>query len=126
MEIIELSHEELSKLERLLQAASNVSAIIDSLYILEITGKKNSPEYNQKLSTLQKAISFENQEYQELDINYQECLKFAKLLSAKTNIPIFDIKASNSFQHHHHRISSGNRLEPVCVKCQSFPQDWRR
>lgn len=104
MEIIELNHEELSKLERLLQAASNVSAIIDSLYILEITGKKNSPEYEQKLSTLQKAISFEDQEYEELGINHQECLKFAKLLSAKTNIPIFDIKTSNSFKHYHQRI----------------------
>ena len=104
MEITGFNYDELNQLETLLKASSNVSSIIDSLYILDITKQKESPKYEQKLQELKTAIEEENKTYENANLTYQQCLKYAKLISSQTNIPIFDIKPTNSLTHYNNRL----------------------
>lgn len=104
MEILDFDYNELSQLETLLESSAKVSSIIDTLYILDITGQKDSSKYENKLQELKQAIDDELKEYQNAKLSYQQCLKYAKLLSSQTNISIFDNKVTNSLQHYNNRI----------------------
>ena len=104
MERLDFTLEELHQLETLLECSSKISNIIDSLYILDITEQKESSQYEIKLQELKQAIDNENKTYQTANLSYQQCLKYSKLLSSQTNIPIFDDKAPTSIKHYRHRI----------------------
>lgn len=104
MEILDFNYDELLQLEALLESSAKISNIIDNLYILDINGQKESSLYEIKLQELQKAIDDESKIYQNANLEYQQCLKFSKLLSSQTNISIFDDKATNCLTHYSNRI----------------------
>ena len=104
MEKLNFNYDELLQLEILLESAAKISSIIDYLYNLDIIGQKESSLYEIKLQELKKAISEEEQKYKNANLSYQQCLKYSKLLSTQTNIPILDDKATNCLTYYNNRI----------------------
>lgn len=104
MELMGFTIDELSQIESLLQLSTNISNIMDFLYQLEIHGKKDSEEYQQQILELTRAINTENEKYQTLNLTYQQCHKYAKLLSYQTNMPFFDTKPTTSFKNYNNRV----------------------
>lgn len=103
MSLSNFTIEELSKLERLLQASNNVGNIIDELCTLEINNQKDSIQYEQTLLEFTRLVNIENETYQTTNLDYQQYYKFARLLSTQVNAGIFDTKPTNSFKNYNNR-----------------------
>lgn len=103
MNLTNFTIEELSQLEKLLQVSNNVGIIIDKLCILELNNQKDSILYNQTILEFTRLVNIENETYQNANLDYQQCYKFARLLSAQINTEMFDTKPTNSFKNQNNK-----------------------
>ena len=124
MNLTDFTIEELNKLETLLQTSNNVGTIIDKLCTLEINNQKDSIQYNQTLLEFTRLVNIENETYQNACLNYQQCYKFARLLSTKINTSIFDTKPTNSIKNQNNKVIKRviNILITIMQQNQNFHQ----
>lgn len=122
MEIMGFTIEELSQLESLLQISTNASKIMDYLCKLEVNRQKDREEYQQQLLELTRAINIENEKYQKLNLTYQQCYKYAKLLSIQANEPLFDTKPTTIIKNNNNRVIKRviNNLITIMMLSKNF------
>lgn len=104
MELLNFNMKELEQLETLLQLSTEISNIYDQLCKLEINNQKDSKEYNQLITKLNKLIEKENNEYNSKNFTQEECIKYLKLLEIQTKIPAMDNKITTSLKYYDKRI----------------------
>lgn len=125
MEILSYNIEDFEKLETLLQSSTEISSIYDKLCELEINSQKDSKEYEELLTKLSKLIKKEKDEYQKINFSHKDCIKYLKLLEAKTNIHGMDTRITSTLAHYKNRIIKRimNNLVDVLERNRNFHQE---
>lgn len=93
MGLSNFNKDELALIEILLQSSNKINSIYDKLYKLEITKQKDSPEYNNQLEMLKKAIKSEKKKYQNANLTSEQQYKIIELLANTPN----SLKISDTF-----------------------------
>lgn len=104
MELAQLSIEELTELEKILQLDQNISNIYDKLCELEVNRQKESEEYEQLRIKLTAEITHENEILQNPRMAYERCLKYCKLISDKLSIDIADNSIFTTLKNYDSRV----------------------
>ena len=104
MAIYKLDIKDFENLESLLQISKEISDIYDKLCKLEIDNKKDSKEYNELLKELSKLIEKENKEYKQRKFTSEDCIKYLKILEAKTTIPGMDNRIVTTLKHSNNKM----------------------